>query len=263
LTLIQAVGLYVGSFQTNDDRVQTQQELLKFTQWFGPDRAISDLAPPQIGEYAEQTAGAGSTRQTLDRLESLRKFLTFAKKKGLTNQNLATHLRVPKGKARSPAGSVAEATTTTELTEEGHRALVSELDHLRAMRGPLAADIRRAAADKDVRENAPLEAARERLGHVESQIRHIEADLLTSVVVGVSGEPGKVIDLGSKVLVRDVDSGRETAYTLVGASEARPLEGKISSVSPVGKALLQRSAGQEVEADTPRGKLRYRILKVS
>ena len=68
-----------------------------------------------------------------------------------------------------------------ELTREGLVRLQDELEKLKAERGPLAAQIRRAAADKDVRENVPLEAAREQLGHTESRIRTIEGTLTAAV----------------------------------------------------------------------------------
>ena len=151
----------------------------------------------------------------------------------------------------------------TEVTHEGHIELVSEVESLKAQRAPIAVQIARAAADKDVRENAPLEAAREQLGLVESRIRQIEEALRRAVIIDPSKRGGKAVELGAKVRVKDVKSGRETLYTLVSATEAKPLEGKISNVSPVGRALLRRIAGQEVEVDAPGGKLRYRIMKVS
>ena len=125
-------------------------------------------------------------------------------------------------------------------------------------------EIQRAAADKDVRENAPLEAAREQLGLVESRIRQIEETLRGAVVVEPSNRaPGQKVAVGSKVALKDLDSGREAKYMVVSASEANPLEGKISDVSPVGKALLTAIPGQHVEVETPRGKQRFRVLAVS
>jgi transcription elongation factor GreA len=109
----------------------------------------------------------------------------------------------------------------------------------------------------------PLEAAREQLGLVESRIRQIEDTLKNAVVVQPSGEKAKTVRVGTKVHLKDLESGRETRYTVVSASEARPLDGKISDVSPVGKALMKRSAGQEIRVETPRGQLKYRIVKLT
>ncbi len=66
-----------------------------------------------------------------------------------------------------------------------------------------------------------------------------------------------------RVAVKDLNSGKQTSYTLVSATEANPLEGRISDASPLGKALMGHVEGQEVESDTPRGKIQYRISKVT
>ena len=108
-----------------------------------------------------------------------------------------------------------------------------------------------------------MEAAREQLGHVESRITEIEETLRSAVVVDPSQRRGLAVAVGSKVVVKELDSGRETKYTIVSAAEADPLQGKISVVSPVGKVLVTRTTGQEVDVKTPRGNLRYRILEVS
>ncbi len=263
-TLLDALGLYASTPKTKNDHPEAQKQLLRFVSWCGADRAIADIRPSEIGEYGERTVGTGGGAQIVERLQEVKKFLSFAKKKGLIQQNLSQHLRIRKSKARVLASASSSQQNTVELTHEGHVGLVNELDRLKAERVPIASEIRRAAADKDVRENVPLEAAREQLGHVESRIRQIESTLLEAVVVNPArrGE-NQTVRLGAHVLLKDLDSGRETKYTLVGASEAKPLEGKISDVSPVGKAMLRRSAGHEIEVNTPRGKLRYRIVRVS
>ena len=71
------------------------------------------------------------------------------------------------------------------------------------------------------------------------------------------------VKVGMRVSVKDLSSGREMSYMLVSAFEANPLEGRISDLSPMGKALVGHAKGQEIEANTPRGKIRYRILKIS
>ena len=109
-----------------------------------------------------------------------------------------------------------------------------------------------------------LEAAREELGHLESRISSIESTLKYAVVIDPnSPHPAKKVRLGARVSVKDLNTGRETSYTLVDRFEAQLSQGKISDVSPLGKALVNRLTGQEIEVDTPRGKTRYRILKVT
>jgi transcription elongation factor GreA len=262
VTLLDAVGLYVSSLKTKAAGPPSRQELLRFAQWCGSDRIIGDIRPPDIEEYGTQAAGSAARRDAPERLREVRQFLTFAHKKGLIQQNLARYLRVPKAKLPAAAARSRNGPATIEITAEGQAQIESELEALRSKRGPIAAEIRRAAADKDVRENAPLEAAREQLGQLESRIGELEKALESAVTVERSG-PSKTVRLGSKVVLREVDSGRETAYTIVGALEADPLGGKISDVSPVGKALMNQAVGREVSVTTPRGLVKYLIKRVA
>ena len=264
-TLQDILELYVNSIKNKPEKFRAQQELFKFAKWFGPTKALSDLKPFEIGDYGEQAIGVGGTQQTIERLQDVRKFLSFAKKKGLIDQNLAQHLRIPKNLSKKNRRPQGKETQTIQLTSEGFTQIVNELDTLKRERTPLADEIRKAAADKDVRENAPLEAAREQLGLVESRIREIEYMLKATIVVtsDQQQEDGQAVRLGSKVLLQDQNTGQETRYTLVSVYEANPLQRRISDQSPVGRALLERTAGQEIVVETPRGRLRYNILKVN
>ncbi len=257
------MDLYVGSLRAKNTQAEAQQELFRFIHWCGVERKISELAPPEIGDYGEQAVGSVGGMQASERLQEVRKFLSFAKKKGLIERNLSTHLRIRKAKGRARGGAGSNGRDVNEITKEGHAQLVKELEEQKAKRPPLAEDIQRAAADKDVRENVPLEAAREQLGLVESRIAEIEEVLKTAVVIDNSRRASEKIRIGSSVVVKDLDSGRETRYTLVGATEASPLDRRISDVSPVGKALLNKVTDDEINVDTPRGKQRYKVVKVS
>lgn len=264
VTLIQAVGSYVSSFKAQNAYDSVHRELFKFVNWCGPERPLSGISPSEIGEYAEQVGGAGTTPQAAERLQVVREFLVYAKKKGLIDKNLAQHVRVRKSRSRQVRVQIQENPGRIELTRDGHAQLVAQLEQLKSERVPLALQIQKAAADKDVRENVPLEAAREQLGHVESRIREIENTLKAAVVMDASQrEKGQAVKLGMCVHLKDLATNREMSYILVGRTEANPLEGKISDVSPLGKALVNRSVGEEVEVETPRGKSRYRILNVS
>ena len=259
VTVLQAVGSFIGTIKADEDLQAAQRDLNRFVQWCGPDRRLTELKPPEIGEYAEQLGAAGSAAE---RLPIIKSFLSYARKKKLIHDNLAQHVRVRKSRSSSRRAQTPVSVETIELTREGLVRLQDELERLKAERAPLAAQIRRAAADKDVRENVPLEAAREQLGHTESRIRTIESTLTVAVVIDSSGAASKRVQLGAQVSVRDVNSSRETTYTLVSATEANPLEGRISDASPLGKALLRRYVGDQVEVQTPRGRTRYNILKV-
>ena len=264
LTLSELAEVYTSSAKKKDTSEEVQRELIRFVRWCGQDRVVSAMTPPEVEQYGEHLAGTGSTVEITRRLKVVRAFFSYARKQGLIEQNLAQHVRVRRSKIRSTRGQLRETRDPIELTSEGHAGLVAEVEKLRGERGPLALQIRTAAADKDVRENVPLEAAREQLGHVESRIREIEETLKYAVVIDGSPQKGTAaVSLGMLVSVRYVDKNRETSYRVVSASEAKPLEAKISDVSPLGKALMGRLAGEEVEVDSPRGKTRYRILKVS
>lgn len=264
VTILEAVGLYSTSSKEKSTNPQTQQQLLKFVIWCGTDRTLSDLSPSEIEGYGEQVGGDRGARAS-EMLQEVKNFLSFAKKQGLIDNNLAQHLRIRKSTARSKRAMGGVDAETIKLTPAGYNQLLNELESRRTEKGSIATEIGRAAADKDVRENAPLEAAREQMGMVESRIREIENALKAAVIIDPSSrnKRGKTIGLGSKVLLKDLGTGRETRYTIVSATEAQPLDGRISDVSPVGKALVKRSTGQEIDVDTPRGTLRYLIVRVS
>jgi transcription elongation factor GreA len=152
--------------------------------------------------------------------------------------------------------------TPSQLTAEGHTSLNAELKSLKAERPHIAEELRRAMVDKDFRENAPLDAMREHQAHVEGRIRQLETILKHAEVVGGGTAPGAKTHLGSTVILRDLASGSAVRYTLVSPSEVSPSEGKISIVSPVGKALINRTVGDEVEVSVPVGRLHYRIEEI-
>ncbi len=255
------VGIYVGSLKSSDDSIQ--RELRRFVKWCGPDKDLSDIAPSVIGDYADSVAGTGTTPQAGERLLVVRKFLSYAKKKGMIEVNLAQHVRVRKSRTKKAGRSSIDVNDKVRLTADGHTQLVNQLEELKAQRGPLAKEIQKAAADKDVRENAPLEAAREQLGQVEARIAEIERTLIRAVVIDADGVPSQVVGLGTVVWLQDSETGRKSRYTLVSASEANPMDSKISDVSPLGKALLGQRAKETVMAETPRGTMHYRILQIS
>ena len=265
VTLTEAVTLYIGSIKAKDNHEQVHRELYRFVHWCGQQKTLSQISPPEVGEYAEQMGGTGTTPQAAERLQIVRNFLSYAKKKGLVDTNLAQHIRIRKARPRKRIDEVRGRPEVVGLTPEGHAQLLSQLEKLKADRANVSVEIHRAAADKDVRENAPLEAAREQQGQIESRILEIEETLRSAVIIDPSEQQGPMptVKLGARVSLKDLDSGRETSYTVVSRSEANPLEGKISDVSPLGKELMYGSAGQEVDVQTPRGVTRYRILKVS
>jgi transcription elongation factor GreA len=130
-------------------------------------------------------------------------------------------------------------------------------------RTKVVGDIQRAMADKDFRENAPLDAAKERQGLIESNIRELEGVLAHTVVVSdQAATQDRKVRIGKRVTLVDANNGNEVSYTLVDPREADPNIGKISNASPVGKALLDKTIGEEVHITVPRGTLHYKILEI-
>jgi transcription elongation factor GreA len=260
LKLSQAAAMYIATL-SGEGRKDSQAEVYRFTRWFGADRFIGDLRGHDIALYAE-SLGPG-TPDVVRRAEVVRSFLSFAKKEGLTATNLASHLRLRK--AQSASAVVAPPPKRTQLTEDGYTSLQAELEALKDQRPLVAEELRLARLDKDVRENAPLDAALDRQAHIEARIRELEALLQHADVIGRrSGtESGHRAHLGSTLLVRDLASGGSVRYTLVSPSEVSPTQGKISVASPVGKALIERVVGDEVEVLVPAGIIRFRIEEIS
>jgi transcription elongation factor GreA len=164
--------------------------------------------------------------------------------------------------ARSAAGRPADPPDALELTADGLARLRAELDELIRVRRPeVIARIRTAKELGDLRENADYTAAREEQSFLEGRIQAIEARLRTAVVAEAAAGSARVV-LGSRVRIeRDIGFEQEEAViTVVGTSESDPSAGRISAASPVGRALLGRSPGDEVTVRTPNGDVRYRII---
>jgi transcription elongation factor GreA len=257
-TLTEAASQYLAALPQNQ-RQESQPEVYRFVRWYGADRRTAELRGHDVSAYAE--ALGASAVDAPQRLEVLRGFLSFVRKQKFTPTNLATHVRLRKTSAKAAAGGA--PLREVHLTPEGHKALQAELESLRAQRPRVADDLRKAMADKDFRENAPLDAAREHQAHMEARIRDIEATLSDVIIVGsVAPVSNDRIGVGSSVVIRNLKSGAEVRYLLVSPSEVNPADGKISIVSPVGKALMERSAGEEVEVKAPAGTIRFRIESV-
>lgn len=148
----------------------------------------------------------------------------------------------------------------TYLTPEGEIKLRAELAELTGpRREQLAQRLRAAIQMGDLSENADYHKAKEDQAFLEGRIQEIEAVLRTAVVVEKT--ESDVVTVGSRVTVQEADFDPET-YDLVGAKEADPRNGKISNESPIGNALMDHKVGDVVEAETPGGKIRFKILRI-
>ncbi|MBI4215770.1 MAG: transcription elongation factor GreA [Chloroflexi bacterium] len=258
LTLAEAAARYLAALPPSQ-RQTSQQEVNKFLHWFGGDRPLLELTAPQVAGYAE---GLGiSVADQEQRLSPLKKFFVHLKKEKLISVSLAPHLRPKKGGRAS--GVAQRDVEAVKLTRQGHQELDAQMATLKAQRPYLAMEVARARADKDFRENAPLDAAREHQAQVESRIRHLEATLRHAVIIEDGQAPESQIGQGSRVVVLELETQEAADYTLVATQEASLLKGKLSLASPLGKALLGRRVGEVVEVAAPQGVVRYRIDSVS
>jgi len=151
-------------------------------------------------------------------------------------------------------------TQQTYLTPEGEAKLKVELAELTGpRREELAHRLRSAIQMGDLSENADYHKAKEDQAFLEGRIQEIEAILRIAVVV--EKKHSDKVSVGSRVSVQEEGFDPET-FDLVGAKEADPRNGKISNESPIGAALMDHKVGDVVEATTPAGKIRIKILQV-
>lgn len=240
-----------------EERTFKQQEVYRFVVWCGKERPVCQLAPLDVANYAEQVAA--STGDAVKKLEPVKEFLSYCKKKGHLKISLISHLRVRQPSQKSSKMSP-KSKKGASITLEGYENLKSQLAVLEKERVEVAKEMNLAAADKDFRENAPLQAARERRDHLEAQIRKLQSDINTADILdGERPVEDLKIRIRCKVTMRDVATGKELTYTLVTKNEANPAANRISIESPIGKALLNQQQGSTVRVIAPIGELCYYI----
>lgn len=149
------------------------------------------------------------------------------------------------------------------MTYEGLKKMEQELENLKTVRRKEVAEkIKEARGQGDLSENAEYDAAKEEQGEIESRIVQLENLLRNAEVIDEDVLKMDVVNLGSKVTVLDVEFDEEMEYTIVGSTEADPMNGRISNESPLGMALLGQKLGATVMADTPDGEVAFKILNI-
>ena len=147
------------------------------------------------------------------------------------------------------------------LTIEGEAKLKAELEELKGpKREEIAKRLRSAIQMGDLSENADYHKAKEDQGFLEGRIQEIEY-LLRNVVIIEKNVNRDFVSVGNHVTIQEGDFPSET-YHVVGAKEADPRNGRISNESPIGRALMDHKVGDVVEAETPGGRIRLKILKI-
>jgi transcription elongation factor GreA len=173
-----------------------------------------------------------------------------------------TRAYAPRGAVTAVRAGLSEAPrpNAEALTGEGAARLRTELEQLTRIKRPeVIGRIRTAKEHGDLKENAEYAAAREEQSFLEGRVQALEARLRTAVIVDAPSR-GARVGLGSRVTVEA--DGEAVTYTIVGASDSDPGAGRISSASPVGRALVGRDVGDSVLVRTPAGERDYRIIEI-
>jgi transcription elongation factor GreA len=149
------------------------------------------------------------------------------------------------------------------ITAEGIAALRAELEHLEGpARLEMAARIKVAREEGDLKENAEYHVAKEDQAHMETRIKRLQERLRNAVVVEVDEGDGDSFSFGRSAEVLDEGKGETNVWTLVGSTEANLAEGRLSAESPIGRALMGTAVGASVEVETPRGVKAFKVLKL-
>ena len=149
------------------------------------------------------------------------------------------------------------------MTAEGHAALDAELKHLKSVERPaVIAAIAEAREHGDLSENAEYHAAKEKQSFIEGRVAELEYKLARAEVIDVTKLKGEKIVFGATVTLIDVDTEKESTYRIVGEDEADIAKGKVSITSPIARALIGKTVGDEAEVAAPGGARVYEISAV-
>ncbi|MEL6244612.1 MAG: transcription elongation factor GreA [Pseudomonadota bacterium] len=149
------------------------------------------------------------------------------------------------------------------MTAEGHSSLDAELKNLKSVERPaIIAAIAEAREHGDLSENAEYHAAKEKQSFIEGRVAELEDKLARAEIIDTSKISGDKVVFGATVTIIDVDTEKESTYRIVGEDEANIELGKVSITSPIARALIGKSEGDEAEVAAPGGAKAYEIAKL-
>ena len=155
---------------------------------------------------------------------------------------------------------IVHAPEKVHMTQEGYSELALELTEHKEVKRPKAVErVARARDFGDLTENSEYHQARDELSFIDGRIEELE-ELMSKVAIIDGKKKSKTVDIGCKVTVHG--NGKAFTYTIVGEWEADPKQQKISHQSPLGKALVGKKVGEDVEIEAPAGKIVYTIKKI-
>ena len=149
------------------------------------------------------------------------------------------------------------------MTRQGYEMLKNELAHIKSVERPRNIQaIEEARAHGDLSENAEFDAAKDRQGFIEAKIHELSYKLGHADIIDPRNLPKDKAVFGTKVVLENVETGDVFEYQLVGPDESNIEQGRISVSSPLGKSLLGRKPGEEVQLNAPGGERRYEIIEI-
>lgn len=152
--------------------------------------------------------------------------------------------------------------TQAFLTKEKFEELKKELENLKTVRRKeVAESLEYARSLGDLSENAEYQEARDMQAAIEERIAHLEKVIKEAKIV--SNDKSDVVGLGNEVCIQKAGEKGNICYTIVGSEEANIHDKKLSYLSPLGEALMGKEKGEEIMFDTPNGKQKYKLLKIS
>jgi len=150
------------------------------------------------------------------------------------------------------------------LTQEGYDNLEKELDYLKTEeRAAIADRIRVALGFGDLSENSEYDEAKNAQAANETKIADLENKLRHARIIDESEIDTKTVQIGNKVKIKDLEFDEDLEYTIVGSTEVDLASNKISNESPIGAALLGAKKGETVEANTPGGIVKFKVLAIT
>ena len=150
-----------------------------------------------------------------------------------------------------------------KLTQEGYDKLVEELELLKTKgRTEIAEKIKVARSYGDLSENSEYDDAKNEQAIMEARIVTIEATLKNAQIINEDEISNEYVHLASKVVIEMIATGRTVEYKIVGSNDTDPKNGAISDESPVGKAIMDKKAGDVVEVETPSGIIGIKIIEI-
>jgi len=150
------------------------------------------------------------------------------------------------------------------FTPEGLEKIENEIEYLKTVRRKEVSErIKVALGYGDLSENSEYDEAKNEQAQVEERIAKLEMMVRNAKIIDEKDLNTDVVNIGSSVKVRELDTMEEDEYTIVGSAEADPLEGKISNESPVGSKLIGNRVGDVVEVEVPDGIIKYEICGIT